>query len=194
MKDDKLSEIGKRIKTERKKRNMSLQQVAEISEVTAGLLSKIENFRAVPSLSVLLNISRALEVNMSDLVENVDGNGEDKDKDYIIIRKNTGEIEEREDSVGLIYESLIHQDIADFNLRANIVRIKGNVYREPLATDGHELIYVLDGSVSYGLKDEIVTLHKGDTFFFDGNVPHSVKNNQKSEAVLFKIYLIRIND
>ncbi len=193
MKDDKLSEIGKRIKTERKKRNMSLQQVAEISEVTAGLLSKIENFRAVPSLSVLLNISRALEVNMSELVENVDGHENGAEKDYIIVRRNAGEIEEREDSIGLVYESLIHQDIADFNLRVNIVRIKGKVYREPIATDGKELIYVLDGSVSYGLHDEIVTLGKGDTLFFDGSVPHSVKNNLKTEAVLFKIYLIRFH-
>ncbi|MDN5201064.1 XRE family transcriptional regulator [Fulvivirgaceae bacterium BMA10] len=191
MKDDSLSLIGKKIKEERKKRNLSLQQIAERSDVTAGLLSKIENFRTIPSLPVLLNISKALEVNLSELVESV--RLEEKSS-YTLIRDQQGELEEREDSLGLVYESLIHQDLFNLNIRVNIVRIHGNVFREPIATDGMELVYVLNGDVTYGLNGEKIHLTKGDTLFFDGSTPHSVQNNQEEEAILFKVYLIPRKD
>ncbi len=190
VKDDILSNIGKKIKEERKQRGFNLQDVASRSNITAGLLSKIENFRAVPSLPVLLNISKALDVNMADLVENVVSN---KEATYLLVKKGEGTIEEREDSEGLTYESLIHQDVSDISFRANIVRVKPECFREPIATDAMELIYVVAGSVTYGFDHEEIVLSEGDTFYFDGSVPHSVKNNLKSGAVLFKVYMFDLN-
>ena len=43
IKEDILSNIGKKIKEERKSKNLNLQEVASRSNITAGLLSKIEN-------------------------------------------------------------------------------------------------------------------------------------------------------
>lgn len=186
IKDDILSNIGKKIKEERKSKGLNLQEVASLSNITAGLLSKIENFRAVPSLPVLLNISKALEVNMADLVENVVSN---KEVSYLHIKKDAGIIEEREDSEGLVYESLVHQDLSDINFRANLVRVKPNYFRAPIATEAMELIYVISGSVTYGFEDQKVMLEEGDTFYFDGSIPHSVENNMENQAVLFKVYL-----
>jgi len=185
IKEDILSNIGKKIKEERKSKGLNLQEVASRSSITAGLLSKIENFRAVPSLPVLLNISKALEVNMADLVENVVSN---KEVSFLLVRKEDRQIEEREDSKGLVYESLIHQDTSDTNFRANIVRVKSGSFRKPLATDAMELIFVIAGSVTYGFDNQEVALKEGDTLYFDGSFPHSVKNNLDSTAVLFKVY------
>lgn len=186
IKDDILSNIGKKIKEERKNMGLNLQEVASLSNITAGLLSKIENFRAVPSLPVLLNISKALDVNMSDLVENVVSN---KEVSFLLVKKDERKSEEREDSEGLMYESLIHQDLSDINFRANIVKVKPKCYREPIATEAMELIYVIAGSVSYGFSDQEVVLNEGDTIYFDGSFPHSLKNNMDNQAVLFKVYL-----
>ena len=191
IKDNILSNIGKKIKEERKNKGLNLQEVASLSNITAGLLSKIENFRAVPSLPVLLNISKALEVNMSELVENVVSN---KEVSYLHIKKDDRIIEEREDSEGLIYESLIHQDISDINFRANIVRVKSKYFREPIATEAMELIYVISGSVTYGFEDQEVALEEGDTFYFDGRFSHSVKNDHDIQAVLFKVYMFELSN
>ncbi|MFT7032812.1 MAG: transcriptional regulator with XRE-family HTH domain [Cyclobacteriaceae bacterium] len=190
IKEDILSNIGKKIKEERKGKGLNLQEVASRSNITAGLLSKIENFRAVPSLPVLLNISKALEVNMADLVENVVSN---KEASFLHVKKEDRKVEEREDSEGLVYESLIHQDISDINFRANIVRVRPNTFREPLATEAMELIYVISGSVSYGFDNQEVVLEEGDTFYFDGSYPHSVKNDLKNQAVLFKVYMFELS-
>ena len=162
-----------------------------MSHITAGLLSKIENFRAVPSLPVLLNISKALDVNMASLVEDVVNN---RKAPFLLVKKNERAQEEREDSEGLRYETLIHQEFSSMRFRANIVRVRAHYYREPIATDAMELIYVISGSVTYGLEDQAVALDEGDTFYFDGTVPHYVKNDSEMEAVLFKVYLFDVTD
>ena len=190
IKEDILSNIGKKIKEERKGKGLNLQEVASRSNITAGLLSKIENFRAVPSLPVLLNISKALEVNMADLVENVISN---KEASFLHVKKGDRRIEEREDSEGLVYESLIHQDISDVNFRANIVKVRPQTFREPLATEAMELIYVISGSVTYGFDNQELVLEEGDTFYFDGSFPHSVKNDLDAQAVLFKVYMFELS-
>ena len=191
MKDDALSRVCRKIKEIRKKKGMNLQDVAQKSSVTAGLISKIENFRTIPSLPVLLNISRALEVDLAELVSTVSSNGETA---YLLVRKGEAAVEEREDSLGLHYHELLTHELSDVLFRANIVEIEPEVYRKPIATDAMELIYVIQGQVTYGLPDQQeIELHPGDTFFFNGNLPHSVKNEKKEMATLFKIYLLKKN-
>jgi transcriptional regulator with XRE-family HTH domain len=188
LKDDSLSRIGSRIKKERKKRKISLQSLAEKSNLSAGLISKIENFRTVPSLPTLLGLANALGVKLSDLVNEVTDGPE---LPYTLVKKNTGEQEEREDSKGLLYESLISRDVFNINFRANIVTLQPSIERPPVSTDGMELIHVLHGSVSYGIGKDKVTLYQGDTLYFDGSFPHSVKNNSDAETLLFKVYLMQ---
>lgn len=48
MKKTNLIEIGLRIKQIRKKRKLSLQNLANRSELSKGFISKIENFRTFP--------------------------------------------------------------------------------------------------------------------------------------------------
>lgn len=191
IKDDVLSKIGQKIKTERTSRGMNLSELASLSNVTTGLVSKIENFRTIPSLPVLLSIARGLNVSMSDLVEDVQ---EIKEVSYLKISKNDRVVEDRKDSSVLIYESLVHQELPGVSFRANIVTVPPKSYREPIATDAMELIYVISGSVQYGFANDIISLKKDECLYFDGSNPHSVSNENKNEAVLFKIYFFNISD
>lgn len=186
MKDNTLSLLGQKIKEIRKQRGMSLQAVAEQSHVTAGLISKIENFRTIPSLPVLLNISRTLGVNMSELVSSVDR----EKTDYVLIRKGEAQLEEREDSEGLQYHALVATEISGIHLRVNLVTLAPNIYRKPLANDGMELVHVLQGTVTYGLPEKSLQLKQGDTLYFNGSLPHSVQNETDQPASLFKVYLM----
>ncbi|MFQ3574805.1 MAG: XRE family transcriptional regulator [Cytophagales bacterium] len=188
-KESSLGFIGKKINEIRKAKGLNMKTVAEGANISMGLLSKIENFRTMPSLPVLLSISKALEVNLADLVEDVNTNVVAK-TEYLLVRKDQGMIETREDSKGLVYRSLVSTFVNKINIRANIVTINPNVYREPLSTNGMELVHVLSGSVYYGIGNEQIRLEKGDTLYFDGNIPHSVENKNDIEAMMFKIYFI----
>lgn len=188
MKPDKLSLVGLRIMEIRKEKGFSLRELAKRSNLSAGLLSKIENYRAVPSLPVLLSIADSLEVDVAVLVKNING---DRQFPYLLIREGTGETETRKDSKGLVYKYLLSQDLTHYSLRVNEVTIQAHTKRRPISTDALELVHVLEGQVTYGMKGEKITLFKGDTLYFDGILPHAVMNETDSPARLFKVYLIR---
>jgi transcriptional regulator with XRE-family HTH domain len=191
MKHDKLSLIGLRILELRKVKKMSLRELAKRSGLSAGLLSKIENFRTVPSLAVLVEIANSLEVDVAVLVKNINGNPASP---YLLVRADEGRPEQREDSKGLLYKYLLSQEVANYTLRVNEVHISPQTYRKPLSTNALELIHVLEGTVQYGFKDEEVNLGPGDTLYFDGLAAHSVRNDAEQPARLFKVYLLRPTD
>ncbi|MBJ6368927.1 helix-turn-helix domain-containing protein [Snuella sedimenti] len=184
--EDILVNLGKQLKRIRVNKNLSLKQVAEMSDVSIGLISKIENFRTTPSLPVLLKIMQSLEIDLSEL--NLTSNNT---APYILIRKGEGTIEDREDSVGLEYTFLFSDNISESNLRTYIVNVKKDVYREPISTDAKEIIYVIQGKLNYIINDEVIVLEAGDTLFFDGSIPHAVQNIYNETASMLKMYMIQ---
>lgn len=191
MKHDKLSLIGLRILELRKAQKMSLRELAKRSGLSAGLLSKIENFRTVPSLSVLIEIANSLEVDVSVLVKNING---ETAAPYLLVRADEGRPETRDDSKGLIYKYLLSQDLLNYSLRVNEVLILPETYRKPLSTNALELVHVLEGTVQYGFKDNEVLLTTGDTLYFDGLLAHSVRNSTAETVRVLKVYLMRHTD
>jgi len=190
MKRDSLSAVGKTIKRIRKENKMSLKEVAEKSNVTAGLLSKIENFRAIPSLPVLQSISLALDVNLVDLVREVNTS---EGSPYLLIKKGEGDIEERDDSIGVSYELLITDSISNSYLRTVVVTVNPGVYREQVVTDCWEIDYILSGEITYKISDETVTLSEGDIIYYDGNFPHSMENKSTEAAKMITFYFMKPN-
>lgn len=188
MRSIELGKVGKKIRELRKERRMSLKDVAKKSGITAGLLSRIENFRTLPSLPVLHKISIALEVPLAELVETVSN---PKLFSYILVKADEKEKEYRSDSESLAYQPLIDATFLNMSIMVNIVTVQPRSYRKPLSNDSMELVYVLKGRVRYGLKDTILPMRKGDTLYFDGRIPHSVENYTAYEAILFKVYLLR---
>lgn len=184
--DDILLNLGKQLKKIRKNKNLSLKQVAEMSEVSTGLISKIENFRTTPSLPVLLKIMQSLEIDLSEL--NLSTKNGDN---YIHIRKGEGTVEPREDSMGLEYTFLFSNKLTESNLRTYIITVNKDVYRKPISTDALELIYVVNGKLNYYLNENKFILEEGDVLFFDGAIPHAVENIYDSSATLLKMYMIR---
>lgn len=64
-------EINKRIKQYRTDKSFTLQELADLSGVTKGMISQIENGRSIPSLPVLLNIVNALDINLSEFFKDI---------------------------------------------------------------------------------------------------------------------------
>ena len=188
MKHDKLSLIGLRILELRRAKKLSLRELARRSGLSAGLLSKIENFRTVRSLAVLIQIANSLEVDVAVLVKNING---DPAAPYLLVRAGQGQPEPRDDSKGLFYSYLLSQDLLHYSLRVNEVLINPHTYRKPLSTNALELVHVLQGTVRYGFKEEYIEIVSGDTLYFDGLPPHSVQNDTDHPARLLKVYLLR---
>ena len=91
---------------------MTLQELADKTALTAGLLSKIENFRTIPSLPVLLRICKGLETDLTDIVGGISCK---ESKNWILIRQQEQTLIERNVGHGLIYKMILKVvSLADF--------------------------------------------------------------------------------
>lgn len=62
--------LGDRIKIMRLNQKRTLQEIAETSELSRSMISKIENNKAIPSVAALVKVAQALDTNISSLLEN----------------------------------------------------------------------------------------------------------------------------
>ncbi len=191
MKNDQLGLIGIRIKQKRIEKKLTLRELAKRSNLSPGLISKIENFRTMPSLAVLMDIAQALEVDLSELVKNLSSS---QDEAYILIKNEEGQQESREDSPNLNYKFLLAQKHGNLSFRVNRIEIPAGSFRKLIATQAFELLHVVKGNLVYFFKDVEVELKAGDTLYFDGKIPHGLQNGPEQDAELFKIYFISTLD
>ena len=59
-------EIGQRIRRSRQKHGMTAEKLAYENALSKGYLSDIENGKRLPSLKLLLKLSKALDMNLKD--------------------------------------------------------------------------------------------------------------------------------
>ncbi|MGO1120119.1 helix-turn-helix domain-containing protein [Rhodovibrionaceae bacterium A322] len=70
MKDAQLvAQLGRRLRAVRKKGQLTLEQLAESSNVSRSMLSQIERGEANPTFATLWNLTRALGIDLAELVE-----------------------------------------------------------------------------------------------------------------------------
>lgn len=70
--DNLSKEFGKRIKIERIKKEVSQEKLAELSGLHRTTLGTIENGKTSPTLDSIAKIAKALNVKMSELLEELD--------------------------------------------------------------------------------------------------------------------------
>ena len=187
IKDSSLSAVGKTIKRLRKEQNLSLQQLALKSKVTAGLISRIENFRTVPSLPVLQQMAIALKSSRSELVYGVKCSD---DIPFLLIKNGEWTTEEREDSQGMLYQSIFSASNEADSFKVNMVTLTPEAQRPAVSNDAHEMIHVISGEVTYTFPQTSITLKQGDTLYFDGRSPHSLVNPLTQQTVLLVLYFL----
>ncbi|MEM6633420.1 MAG: XRE family transcriptional regulator [Bacteroidota bacterium] len=183
--EDYLIGVGRKLKSIRKKKNLRLSEVAQLAKVSTGLVSKIENGRTIPSLPVLISIVSALDEEMSVFFKGLDIN---KKQSYYVVRSGEKEQMEREKSSGFHYELIFSRRLFSIGFEVVLLTLDPGATREKSTTDAFECKYVIKGEVSYVIDKEKVVLHKGDTLFFDGRIPHYPENHSKEEASMLVTY------
>ncbi|MDD5728529.1 MAG: XRE family transcriptional regulator [Victivallales bacterium] len=183
-----LINLGVTIKKFRKAGKLTLVELSEQTGLTAGLLSRIENFRTIPSLPVLLKIAGALQVSPSELLSGI---GESRYRNWTLVRKNERIAIERENSSGFKYEMLLDTESSGCNLQSLVLTIEPGAVREKVNTDGDEFIFILKGRIIFRLGAETMDLYEGDLLFFDGNIEHVPENPGNETAVLLAVYLLK---
>lgn len=184
--DDFLIGIGKRIKNIRKKQNITISTLAQNSNVSNGLISRIENGRTIPSLPVLLEIISALEIDASAFFEGVEKKTGAK---FIHIKKEEQQLIEKEiEATGFKYHQIFGKSLHAVGFEAVLLTLEPNSEREKVITDAWEFKYVISGECVYDIDNEEVTLKQGDSIYFNGRLPHVPKNRGNQNCVMLVLY------
>ncbi len=167
--DAQLSEaIGNRVRSYRLQLGYTIAQLAEHAGLSKGMLSKIENAQASPSLSTLARIGSALDVPLTAFFDEVEAHTVQH------VRAGRGlDLVPRGTRSGLKAQLL-------GNLRTDHRRVEPILYtltrRSKVSASyrhpGTEFLYVIEGSLEYGYGAERFSLEAGDSLQFDGEVTH----------------------
>ncbi|WP_183574631.1 helix-turn-helix domain-containing protein [Mucilaginibacter sp. X5P1] len=191
MEENTLLEISTRIKEIRRDRNITVQELADRVSVSKGLISQIENNRTVPSLLVLVNIIRALEIDLNQFFKDIAKNS--LLAPVIIKRKNEYESFEKEQAVGFLYQRIFTKAFKNSTVDIVLLELEPDATRPMVVTEAFEYKYILSGKVDYVFEDQQYSLSEGDSMLFDGRLPHTPKNVTDQKAIMLIIYFFEQN-
>ena len=186
MQEDIIVKIMAKLKDIRKEKNITLQELAEATGVTKGMLSQVENNRSIPSLTVFLNIIKSMHIDINGFFTdfNVPFNSK-------VIFKKAAQYQpfEKENTVGFHYQRIMSSTIDEYHVDFVLLTLMPNAQRAFVQTDAYEFKYILKGKVEYTIGEEIFTMEQGDSIFFDATEPHNPKNIGDTEAQLLVLYI-----
>jgi transcriptional regulator with XRE-family HTH domain len=186
MEDDILIQISNRIKDRRREKNITVQELATQANVSKGLISQIENSRTIPSLIVLIDIIKALEIDLNEFFKDI--RTKSKLSPILIKRKDEYDHFEKEHATGFHYQRILTRFIDNSTVDIVILELEPNATRPLVETDAFEYKYILAGEIEYQFNDEKIILHQGDSMLFDGRIPHTPINLGNQTASMLVVY------
>ena len=168
--------IGKQVRTSRKRLNLTVAALAKQAQLSTGMLSKIENGQTSPSLATLISLANALQVPVTSFFR-----GYEEQRDVTFIKAGEGlSIERRGSGAGHQYQLLGHTIGKPYSIEPYLITIDDESEVFPVFQHaGTELIYMLEGRVTYRHANKTYTLEPGDTLFFDAESSHGPDQIQK---------------
>lgn len=189
--DSNLIRLGVRLKEARLRKGWTLEQAARSTQLSKGLLSKIENFRTVPSVPVLCVITRALEADLAEVLKGIGSEEGATKQPYVLTRADERPKVERGDSSGFDYRFLGSSRVPSESVETFVLHIPAQSRRKKVTTNGEEFIFVLEGSIHFILGETTIPMEQGDSLLFDGRIPHTPRCQNKKAATLLVAYILQ---
>lgn len=182
--------IGEKIEALRVLKRIEPQDLAGRTGLSLNQLSLIESGTSIPSLGVLIRISRALGIRLGTLLDDTEKEGpsvvraKDWQKGYSF---STHEDRSREH---LTFYSLAPNK-AGRHMEPFIVDIEpGENKQLPKSShEGEEFLYVMEGKILVAYGTEVIELEKGDSIYLDSIVEHLVTTPGTRARILGVVYI-----
>lgn len=169
--------IGRKLQNLREKKRLTLDDLAARTGLERGLLADIEKGDFVPPVATLLNVARALGVEMAHFFKEETPEMKislTRSGERIAIRQRP---HHREGEVDYIYEALETRK-QDKHMEPLLVEFQPLETSEMVFTshDGEEFTYLLDGRLEFRTNDRVEILETGDTLYFESFENHSFRS------------------
>jgi transcriptional regulator with XRE-family HTH domain len=163
--------VGERIQKLREAQDMSLAQVAKLTGIDEGRLLAYEDGSAVPSIGVVIQLSRVLGSRMAGLLH---GGGTVSDSLTICRSGESLAGEQGDTEQSYAYSSLTRPGTAGHLMEPFLLSFDPRVPPGvPITHDGQEFVYLVEGAVELFYDGHSYRLEKGDSAYLDSSLPHT---------------------
>jgi transcriptional regulator with XRE-family HTH domain len=161
----------------RREKKLTLKNLANETGLAADYISKVEKGEVIPPVSVLLQLSRALEIDSSILLrEQRKRAGKKSDEDY----------QKRTDAYA--YSTLTpearHKHLKAFKVFIDPMSDHKGVSYQHL---GEEFVYVLNGKIEVIVGENKNVLGPNDCLHFNSSIVHKLRNISPEKAELLVV-------
>ena len=189
MSDKNTLQIGGRLSSLRKRMKMTLDALASKSGVSKSILSEIERDMSNPTVATISRIAKALDQNLSDFFSKIE-----MEKPSIV--ESYKEIPSITSKDGLCNLKILGAGETVNWLQWYILTLKpkGILESNSHGQKTFENLTVIEGEIEVSISEEKEKIKKGDTYRFQTNRVHIIKNISKSRAeVLMVNYIDPVN-
>jgi len=150
------------LRTIRRQRGLTLEQLAARTGLTKSYLSKLERRLSTPSIAVALRVARALDVDVGRLFS------DEAAEEQIAVDRATSRTDTR---YQLLAPSLLGKSMVPF-----VIRPAERLSDDPHPVHaGQEFVFVHAGRVELDYGDQTITLATGDSAYFDASIGHKIR-------------------
>jgi transcriptional regulator with XRE-family HTH domain len=167
--------LGLRIRALRKSQQLTVEALSELVEVHKTHLSRIERGLKAPSLTMITKLAKALGCSIGNLV------GEVIHDEAIVVNRQQ-DLHPRFTADEQHQFATLVQDDRAISFGAYIVYPGTSEGPIQAQHGGHELLYVLDGSVEIHFQDRVELLKAGDCIHFPGYLTHRIVRVGRAKA------------
>jgi transcriptional regulator with XRE-family HTH domain len=178
-----LVDLGRRIRSARLARRLTLEEVVSRANFTVSWLSKLENGLLAPSLEGLVRLGEVLECGVEELVAGLSARPR-----YAVTRHGEGQADNgRGGRNGLAVERLADSWWGRA-IEPAILHISGAGNRKaPDSHEGERFLHVIEGEIKIHYGDDLIVLGPGDSVYLDAAIPHSLALDGRPTARVLSV-------
>jgi len=174
--------LGQKLRSHRKTMGLTLEQLSNLAGVSKAMLSQIEQNKINPTVAIILKISDALNISITELIEDTAQKSilrviHDSDDHYTFHKSPLCEIR-------TLSPLSLEKSIEFYRIR---LEATGELKSESHFSGTQEILYVSKGKIQVTSGVEIIDLSRGDSAHYSASVSHSLKNKGKTQAEAFLI-------
>ncbi len=184
--DDISQHLCDRVRELRRQKGWTLEQLSTACGVSRSMLSQIERNQANPTLGVTFRIAQAFGMSLGQLVDVPDATPR-----IDVVRRTDRTYHYRSSEhvkIRVLSPPHLEKDVEFYELT---LQPGGALVSEPHFEGVREVLTVERGSVEITCSSDHVTLGPGDSAHYAADVPHSITNTGKSDAVVVLAELYR---
>ena len=184
-------DVGELIRSLRTGKGWTLRDLSERCNLSVSFLSQVERGLSSLSITSLAAVCQALGVSLADLFSTNNAEGA-----FSLSSEHAEVVKEAErpfiqiSSASIKYQFL-SGEFPERLFEILIGEIPPSYHYPPVAHDGEEFGYVLEGFLKFKIGEEIYELGPGDSYHFSATTPHGYETDEQGGAKILWVQTLK---